>query len=64
MVFVDDGVFLNTHVWYLQLGAPQAAARGHTLRSGESQGCLVVSGDQSEGTSFGDEAEGSPSEIV
>ena len=34
---------------------PQAAALGDVLGSGETQGCLVVSGDQSEGPSSVDE---------
>ena len=33
------------------LGGPQAATLGDALGSGESQGCLVVSGDRSEGPS-------------
>jgi hypothetical protein len=46
------------------LGGPQASTLGDALGSGESQGHLVVSGDQSEGLSFVVEAEASPSEIV
>ena len=33
------------------LGGPQAATLGDALGSGKSQGCLVVSGDRSEGPS-------------
>ena len=33
------------------LGGPQAATLGDALGSGKSQGCLVVSGDRSEGLS-------------
>ena len=45
------------------LGGPQAATLGDALGSGESQGHLALSGDQSEGPSSV-EAEASPSKIV
>ena len=72
--------FSETHTLYLQLssrtirtgglwsadvlGGPQAAALGDALESGESQECLVVSGDWSEGPSSVVEVEASLSEIV
>ncbi|EDL41473.1 mCG1045252 [Mus musculus] len=45
------------------LGRPQAATLGDALGSKESQGCLTVSGDRSEGPSSV-EAEASPSNII
>jgi hypothetical protein len=72
--------FSETRTFYLQLSSwavrtgglwsadvlrgSQATTLGDTLGSRESQGCLVVSGDWSEGPSSVVEAEASPSAIM